>query len=545
MRLLNAKSGRLEEFMTDRPSYVILSHTWADGEVSFQDIHKPDVADLPGYRKISKCCEQALRSGFEWVWVDTCCINKESSSELTEAINSMYEWYWQAEICYAYLVDVSAEDDRAAFHSNFENSNWFNRGWTLQELLAPAVVEFYDRDWTFIGTKCSLVSSLEKATTIETKHLINRESIVNATIGTRFSWASMRKTTRPEDMSYCLLGLFSVNMPLLYGEGTRAFYRLQLEIIKWSSDHTIFAWNPRPGDTYEIMGIFAPSPRQFKDTARIKCANMPRAVPVESMYSTYNITNRGLRISLPRLDTPDKAYIGLLNCRYDRQSYIGIRLKQNPQEDVSYGNVRLVRAKNSKLETLTRSEVSHNYPYSVFIQAESCLVSQTLHESAKKTKVEVVRVDSPSWKVHHIAVLPRKESDLRWLLPEERISDNTFVVTGSMMYISVLVERVTSAVVIGHKEHQIMVGMVSPAPGKSLSEYDDTIKRLQETGGLNIDRDYNAWPLTPDLELIVSARKTGTKDSVLWTVSIKVSYKITERGGSRSLAPNIHGYAPS
>lgn len=176
MWLLNAKSRQLVEFMTDKPTYVILSHTWADGEVTFQDIHKRDVVDMPGYHKISRCCEQALRSGFEWVWVDTCCINKESSSELTEAINSMYNWYWQAEICFAFLVDVLADEDRTAFELRFLGSNWFNRGWTLQELLAPAVVEFYDHDWTFIGTKCSLVSSLEKATRIEAKHLINRES---------------------------------------------------------------------------------------------------------------------------------------------------------------------------------------------------------------------------------------------------------------------------------------------------------------------------------------------------------------------------------
>jgi hypothetical protein len=508
MWLLNANSRRLVEFMADSPSYVILSHTWADGEVTFQDIHKEDVADLPGYHKISKCCEQALRSGFEWIWVDTCCINKESSSELTEAINSMYNWYWQAEICFAYLADVFTDDERAPFQSGFLRSNWFNRGWTLQELLAPAVVEFYDHEWTFIGTKCSLVSSLEQASKIEAKHLINRESIADATLGTRFSWASRRITKRPEDMAYCLLGLFGVNMPLLYGEGTRAFYRLQLEIIKWSSDHTIFAWNPLPGDVYETMGIFAPSPWQFRDAAQIQRANMPRTVPVESMYSTYNITNRGLRISLPRLDAAYHEYVGLLNCRFDRQNYIGIRLKQNPLEDISYGNIRLVRVKGSRLVTLTRSEASDNYPYSLFVQAESCLADRLPIDTAKETKIEVVRLESPTWKLQDVAVFPGEDGDLRWVLPSERISDTSFIVTGNMIYVSFLVDRFTSAVIIGYQGHRIMSGMVCPAPKKTLSELSRTIKRLREIGGLAIDRDHNTWSLTPNIDIIIFARKT-------------------------------------
>ena len=125
------------------PEYVILFHTWDVGEVTFEDLSKPDVASMAGYSKIVGCCNLAVRDGYEWAWIDTCCIDKRSSAELSDAINSMYRWYWQAAICYAYLSDVSTNYN--AWKQELEASRWFTRGWTLQELLAPAVVEFYNK----------------------------------------------------------------------------------------------------------------------------------------------------------------------------------------------------------------------------------------------------------------------------------------------------------------------------------------------------------------------------------------------------------------
>jgi hypothetical protein len=133
----------------------------------------------------------------------------------------MYTWYWYAEVCYAYPSDVPAEP--------LVKSRWFKRGWTLQELLAPAIVEFYSREWKRIGTKSSLADDIRRATGIQKKFFLDRRNIKPASVGTKFSWAAQRTTTRPEDTAYSLLGIVDVNMPMLYGEGSRAFYRLQLE----------------------------------------------------------------------------------------------------------------------------------------------------------------------------------------------------------------------------------------------------------------------------------------------------------------------------
>jgi hypothetical protein len=131
MRLLNSSTLVLHEFISGRiPRYAILSHTWSEEEVSFQDIRGPGAVSRKGFEKVRKRCEQAARDGYEWVWIDTCCIDKSSSSELSEAINSMYQWYKNAQVCYAYLADVPS---RAIYYNadSFVDSRWFQRGWTL------------------------------------------------------------------------------------------------------------------------------------------------------------------------------------------------------------------------------------------------------------------------------------------------------------------------------------------------------------------------------------------------------------------------------
>ncbi|PVH90399.1 HET-domain-containing protein [Periconia macrospinosa] len=264
------------------PPYVILSHTWGKGEVTFDDIDKPYAREMAGYYKIERCCQQAALDGFEWVWVDTCCIDKRSSSELQEAINSMYHWYWYAEICYAYLEDVSADSQ------GLLKCRWFTRGWTLQEILAPLVVEFFDRDWRRIGTKSSLIEAITSRTRIDKRYLLDRETIKDACIAAKFSWASQRETTRPEDIAYCLLGLVDVNMPMLYGEGTKAFYRLQLELLKKSNEHSIFAWED---PFHHLPGMLAPSPEYFSEAGQYTMSEAYSA-------STHEMTNKGLRITL-------------------------------------------------------------------------------------------------------------------------------------------------------------------------------------------------------------------------------------------------------
>ncbi|KAI0418623.1 heterokaryon incompatibility protein-domain-containing protein [Xylaria grammica] len=249
MHLLHVRSLLIRDFTGRRvPPYAIFSHTWGEEEVSFKDMLKGRAPGLKGYEKILGCCKQAQFDGFEYVWIDTCCIDKRSSAELSEAINSMYRWYKEAKICYTYLEDVSwpagSRLDRArpneGLPSSFLTSRWFSRGWTLQELIAPRTLVFYSKEWSSIGSRHSLQDTIVKITGISAQAFgCNLDGI---SVAEKMSWASKRETTRVEDKAYCLLGLFDVSMPLIYGEGEKAFRRLQEEIIKESDDETIFAW---------------------------------------------------------------------------------------------------------------------------------------------------------------------------------------------------------------------------------------------------------------------------------------------------------------
>ena len=193
-------------------------------------------------KKIQFSCAQAAKDGYGYIWVDTCCIDKSSSAELSEAINSMYKWYQNAEKCYAYLADVPTGADLWPKQSSFRRSRWFTRGWTLQELIAPSNLIFYSAEWLYLGTRYVLSSLLTEITGVDYTILAGARGIENASIAKKMSWASNRVTTRVEDIAYCLMGLFAVNMPMLYGEGDRAFIRLQEEIIKNSDDQSLFAW---------------------------------------------------------------------------------------------------------------------------------------------------------------------------------------------------------------------------------------------------------------------------------------------------------------
>ncbi|OAL54749.1 HET-domain-containing protein [Pyrenochaeta sp. DS3sAY3a] len=246
MRLINTTSLQVEEFLSnDAVDYVILSHTWEEEEVTLQDIQSGAAISKKGYAKITSCCQKAARDGFTYCWIDTCCIDKTSSAELSEAINSMYQWYQQARICYAYLADFHGTSrDVQLNHPSFAEAKWFTRGWTLQELIAPSVVEFFNAEWEEIGTRLSLQTELSAITGIN-RPVLSGEDSSNYTVNVRMSWAAHRKTSRLEDGAYCLMGLFGVNMPLLYGEGLRAFRRLQEEIMRSAEDYTLLAWSTK------------------------------------------------------------------------------------------------------------------------------------------------------------------------------------------------------------------------------------------------------------------------------------------------------------
>ncbi len=252
MRLLNAKTLKLHSFQeSEAPRYAILSHTWHDEEVLFEDLQDMSRASKKaGFAKIKFCCEQALKEDIEFVWVDTCCIDKSSSAELSEAINSMYRWYQKARICYAYLRDVSMPEDGEV---DIKGSLWFQRAWTLQELLAPRQLIFFSSDWKVVGSKQEKISTISEATGIDDDYLIYGQ-LKMASIAKRMSWAANRMATRAEDIAYSLFGIFDVQMPLLYGEGLpKASRRLQEEIMKYSDDNTLFAWGERYTDSNTMI----------------------------------------------------------------------------------------------------------------------------------------------------------------------------------------------------------------------------------------------------------------------------------------------------
>ncbi|KAK0611996.1 heterokaryon incompatibility protein-domain-containing protein [Immersiella caudata] len=244
MRLINTTTLKLHEFYGTVPQYAILSHTWGDEEVTLEEFTRDPTGSSAGHKKIQAASRQARNDNLDFLWVDTCCIMKSSSAELSEAINSMFRWYQEAEVCYVYLVDFEIDYEREVGKFPFElesaisECRWFTRGWCLQELIVPRNVRFYDKEWTLVATK--------RGWEVELSHMTGIDAKV-------------------EDIAYCLLGIFNVNMPMLYGEGEKAFVRLQEEIIKRSNDLSIFGWsNPDAedhsptGSTY--ISLFADSP---------------------------------------------------------------------------------------------------------------------------------------------------------------------------------------------------------------------------------------------------------------------------------------------
>jgi Heterokaryon incompatibility protein (HET) len=218
MRLIHSEHLTFKSFMEYQsiPKYAILSHTWQDDEITYRDMVEcsNEVVLKRGYRKIKACAQQAVKDGLDYFWVDTCCIDKSSSAELSEAINSMFRWYRNADVCYAYLYDIPARfpnTHRRTWTAKFQTSRWFTRGWTLQELIAPRCLEFYSEDWSHIGTKEDLTSAITDRTGIPYEVVISSD-FSKASLAQRMSWAAGRSTSRREDAAYCLMGLFDVSM---------------------------------------------------------------------------------------------------------------------------------------------------------------------------------------------------------------------------------------------------------------------------------------------------------------------------------------------
>lgn len=325
MRLINCSTFEQQQLhdIGGLVDYAILSHRWLDrGELTFKDYYAKRIVDgenSPALDKILGACRAARERDIEWIWIDNVCIDKSSSSELSESINSMFNWYRQAKLCIVYLADTDGSIWKKQDGKEVA-SEWFSRGWTLQELLAPRQMEFYDRGWRAFGSKSQLAQVIADASRIEVSYLNGQKHFRKASIATRLSWQAPRTTTREEDMSYSLLGVLGVSLDPRYGEGGyQAFVRLQEELIRNQtvSDESLFAWtmpvaglpsHDRDGWESEEWGLLAPSPKCFLHSGDITAEKQFRARRDNGIAKTgdgvvFPMTLRELQ-STSRLLTP-------------------------------------------------------------------------------------------------------------------------------------------------------------------------------------------------------------------------------------------------
>lgn len=339
MYLINTQTARLEKISLRRGvQYAILSHRWTKEEMDFTEISTKDFRLSSSSNKLRGAVKQARQDGYKYLWIDSCCIDRQSSAELSEAINSMYRWYQTADVCYIYLQDLDAEGRQ----ESFGKSEWFTRGWTLQELLAPRRAVFYDSCWRRVGDKDALADEISSTTGIPSEAL--RTGNLNSySVAQKMAWAAKRMTTRPEGQAYCLMGLFDVNMPLLYGEGgDKAFIRLQEEIIRHSDDHSIFAWSM---GKRRASGLLAPAPSCF--AASLNMVPQLLVGPREP----FSMTNRGLSVKLTITPWLTNTYVAFLDCaeRYradsdggGKMTRVGIFLRRLHEDD-QYVRIRIGR----------------------------------------------------------------------------------------------------------------------------------------------------------------------------------------------------------
>ena len=267
----------IADWVDDVTRFAILSHTWERGELSYEDLHGQN--DLSGshlglqdsdrdggrqrsFEKLHNFCDIAEEYGTEFAWADNVCIDKSSSAELDESIRSMFSWYRNAAICIVYLAQTNDLRD-------FAHDRWFTRGWTLQELLAPRRLKFYSKRWhrltEFLNDKISaedvrrlnnqsltrqldlLSDAILKAAGLVMQHVRDFvPGIRHPSLPERMQWIARRATTREEDESYSLMGIFNVSISIAYGEGReRAFFRLYQAILEVGYERDWLLWTGR------------------------------------------------------------------------------------------------------------------------------------------------------------------------------------------------------------------------------------------------------------------------------------------------------------
>jgi len=352
MRLLHTTTLEFHEFDISRaPWFAILSHTWGTQEVTFDDMcgKRAAIESRKGFQKIVGFCKKAREDNLEYGWVDTCCIDKRNSTELSEAINSMYRYYARSWICYIYLSDVETGGDESVLEL-IRDSKWFTRGWTLQELIAPGIRQLFDTNWDPIFPQkgdVDITESLSLAAGVPLDLLTGERPPSDYCVAERMSWAAKRETTRGEDKAYCLLGLFDVHMVAIYGEGKRkAFRRLQMEIMQTSFDQTLFAWRShRDARLHHVgtSGLLAGSPLDFEKSRGLSIWGPRYLAP-------FSMTNVGLHVRLvdatpksPELDPsppglPEGTVTAMIQCdikNEDTGKWQGLAVYLEPVHDAA------------------------------------------------------------------------------------------------------------------------------------------------------------------------------------------------------------------
>lgn len=347
------------------------------------------------------------------------------------AINSMYTWYQKAKICYAYLADVPTNVDTHDLNSAFAKSRWFRRGWTLQELIGPSNLRFLSRDWIEIGTKLTLKDVLAQITGINVGILTGAKDLESASVALRMSWACNRDTTRKEDIAYCLMGLFDVNMPMLYGEGEKAFIRLQEEIMRHSDDQSLFSWIDLDAPADSHCGLLANSPDKFRNPANI--------MPYRGWEPTspYSINNKGLRIELHLSPDGEDVYIAALECPVppDYEGFLSIYLRRVSTQDHHYTRVKpqtlCKLSARGRIETVyVRQSVPRFGPQDIYpVHAFQLRKSPTKEDGYKLIKaISFSTQIAPTGKLESTFKIIKKAGQLAGALLLERIDGERFVI---------------------------------------------------------------------------------------------------------------------
>lgn len=264
MRLLNTESFELRDSTDPPPLYSVFSHAHGSNDIGFEDFRYPEILPLKaGFHRLWQACSRARDHGSKWLWADTICIDRSSSAAVSDALNSLSRIYQECTFSLIYLEDlVPSEYMHKGLERQLASCAWFRNVWVLPQLIFPKDSFIYDRDWTEIGTKASLAPQISVITSIEQSVLVNPAALGECSIAKRISWAAKLDAYRTEDRSFALLGVLGVQMPIIYGEGHKAFLRLQEEILRDTSDFSLFAWRPEAFEEYR--GLLAYSPAEFE-----------------------------------------------------------------------------------------------------------------------------------------------------------------------------------------------------------------------------------------------------------------------------------------